>query len=447
VSVAERLVTAGMSPAEAGRKAAMFGSLEREFGPAPYQWFVPGRVELLGKHTDYAGGRSLVCAVERGFCLLARARDDSVLTVLDCHSRERVSLTAPGGQATSPPSSAASGWAIYPATVLARVSRDFGITRGLDLALTSDLPAAAGLSSSSAFTVGTFLALAAVNNLQAHPAFPAALPTPLRCADYLGRVENGMPFEGFAGAAGVGTLGGCQDQTAILCSIPGEVGQFCFDPVTFERRIPFPELHVLVVALSGVVAAKTGAAMESYNAAARAVHEIERRWREASGRQDRSLARAAASGPGARGDLARLVADDPVLRPRLEQFLEESAELVPAAAEALHRRDLGRFGTLVDRSQLAAERGLRNQTPETIHLQRSARSLGAVAASAFGAGFGGSVWAMVEANRAERFLEDWKAGYEAAFPARAAEEGGGQADWFVTRPGPAATRIRESHRT
>ena len=53
------------------------------------------------------------------------------------------------------------------------------------------------------------------------------------------------------------------------------------------------------------------------------------------------------------------------------------------------------FGDLVDRSQQLAERRLGNQVPETIELARSARELGARAASAFGAGFGGSVWALV----------------------------------------------------
>jgi galactokinase len=43
--------------------------------------YVPGRVEFLGKHTDYAGGRSLLMAVERGFRLLAAPREDGALHV------------------------------------------------------------------------------------------------------------------------------------------------------------------------------------------------------------------------------------------------------------------------------------------------------------------------------------------------------------------------------
>src|SRR3954469_11127256 len=44
-------------------------------------WWVPGRIEFLGKHTDYAGGRSLVCATERGFAVVARPRADDKVRV------------------------------------------------------------------------------------------------------------------------------------------------------------------------------------------------------------------------------------------------------------------------------------------------------------------------------------------------------------------------------
>ena len=39
-------------------------------------WWVPGRVEVFGKHTDYAGGRSLLCAIERGFHVASRPRHE-----------------------------------------------------------------------------------------------------------------------------------------------------------------------------------------------------------------------------------------------------------------------------------------------------------------------------------------------------------------------------------
>src|SRR6185369_2257727 len=81
---------AGLSGAEAERKARLFDLAEQRLASLtgrPSQdapgWFVPGRIEVLGKHTDYAGGRSLLCAVERGFCIVARPRADAVVRIAD----------------------------------------------------------------------------------------------------------------------------------------------------------------------------------------------------------------------------------------------------------------------------------------------------------------------------------------------------------------------------
>ena len=93
-------------------------------------------------------------------------------------------------------------------------------------------------------------------------------------------------------------------------------------------------------------------------------------------------------------------------------------------------------GTLVDRSQQAAEDLLGNQVPETVALARLARELGAHAASSFGAGFGGSVWALVDALRADAFKEDWLAAYAARHPAAAT-----RAEAFLARPGPGAGTV------
>jgi galactokinase len=93
-------------------------------------------------------------------------------------------------------------------------------------------------------------------------------------------------------------------------------------------------------------------------------------------------------------------------------------------------------GALVDRSQRGAEEWLGNQVPETVMLARSAREEGALAASAFGAGFGGSVWALTRADGAGAFSRRWQARYCAAFPGRAA-----RAQFFETRPGPPAVRL------
>ncbi|MDO4558781.1 MAG: galactokinase, partial [Planctomycetia bacterium] len=103
-------------------------------------------------------------------------------------------------------------------------------------------------------------------------------------------------------------------------------------------------------------------------------------------------------------------------RNRLRHFEQESRICVPSAVAALRRGDLRRFGEIAEESQRAAEELLGNQVPETIQLVRLAKDLGAVASSAFGAGFGGSVWALVEESRKQAFSGEWLRRYTDAFP-------------------------------
>jgi len=93
--------------------------------------------------------------------------------------------------------------------------------------------------------------------------------------------------------------------------------------------------------------------------------------------------------------------------------------------------EVDKIGVLIDRSQDGAERLLCNQVPETIALARLARDLGAVAASAFGAGFGGSVWAMVKTDRAKDFASEWAVRYRSRF--KIPQD---RSAFFSTRAGP-----------
>lgn len=401
-------------------------------------WHVPGRVELLGKHTDYAGGRSLLAALDRGLVIGMAPRGDATVTFLDTASRARAAFTL------DPALVPLTGrWAGYPMTVARRIARNFPhARRGADLALASDLPSASGMSSSSALIVATFLALAEANELQATDTWREHLATPEALAEYLGCIENGQSFGPLAGDRGVGTFGGSQDHTAIVCCRAGQVSRYSFGPVTFEGTVPWPEGMELVVAVSGVRSRKSGPQQAAFNRLSLGTREILRRWREASGSEAVTLAAAAAE-PGASAAIDRLLEGgaDPefpasFLVNRFRQFVRESFEIIPAAAAALERGDLAEFGRQVDASQSGAEEGLGNQVPETIHLAHRARSLGAYAASSFGAGFGGSVWAMVERDAVDSFGHAWMDGYRREFPAAAR-----RALYFRSALGPGARRL------
>ena len=97
-----------------------------------------------------------------------------------------------------------------------------------------------------------------------------------------------------------------------------------------------------------------------------------------------------------------------------------------------------RFGEIAAASQAGAERALENQIAETIGLVTLAKEHGALGASAFGAGFGGSVWALVHAAEVETFCEQWSAAYARAFPSVA-----GRGQVFDTFPSPSAFELVE----
>ncbi len=404
-------------------------------GPESCAWFVPGRIEVLGKHTDYAGGRSLVCAVEQGFVVAAAPRDDDVVRVHDVAGGGRAEMRLGGERGPLP-----TGWQRYPATVVRRVARNFpSARRGADVAFLSDLPPASGMSSSSAFMVSVFLALAGVNTLEQEEAYRREIASAEDLAGYLATVENGHSFGALTGDGGVGTFGGSEDHTAMLCCRAGQLSQYAFCPVRHERQVPCPPARRFVVAVSGIRAEKTGAAKDAYNRASLAVRAIVDLWRAASGREESSLA-AVVAGAGAaevRAAIERAAVDGfttSALLDRFDQFVAESLDIVPAAAEALAEGAIARFGALVDRSQALAGRCLGNQVPETVALARLARELGAEAASAFGAGFGGSVWALVPVAAADGFARGWEDAYRRAFPHAGPT-------FLVTRAGAAASRL------
>ncbi|MEO6445822.1 MAG: galactokinase family protein [Gemmatimonadaceae bacterium] len=438
----QQLLRVGMSPAQAAIKAAMFCRCDAALdglgsqSEQRYSVWVPGRIEVLGKHTDYAGGRSLLAAVERGFAVRLATRSDARIRVVDV-SGEQTCETALDPQASGPPGH----WSNYVATVGRRLARNFPeARRGVDLAFDSDLPVAAGMSSSSALMIAVFVALAKSNDLRSSETFRRAIFSREELASYLGAVENGESYRSLEGDTGVGTFGGSQDHTAIMCTEAGSVVQYSFGPVRREAAYKLPATHTFVIGASGVLAEKTAGARDGYNRASEMVRHLLGAWNRATGRDDATLADAVRSSPGAPDEL-RAVArrsatpeySAEALGNRLEQFLLEAFELIPQAASILARGSLAELGDVVDRSQRASELRLGNQVPETIALAASARTLGATAASAFGAGFGGSVWALVPLGSAPAFIDAWAAAYRERFP-----EAASRAEFFVTPAGPGA---------
>ena len=281
--VARQLADAGVEPAEVPDRVALIArtveGFESWMGRSPsWGWLVPGRIEVFGKHTDYAGGRSLVAAVPRGFAVAAAPRRDGRVTARDVRWASAMEVD------TADHTRVFHGWSNYVAVVARRLARNFpGAALGADVTFMSDLPRAAGVSSSSALVVGIALALMRVAALDQRPEWREAIHDQLDLAGYLGAVENGLTFRTLAGTSGVGTHGGSEDHNAILNCRPGRVSAFAYVPTRPAGEAVMPPDWRFILMTSGVEAAKAGAARGRYNRASLATQALVDVWRRYTG--------------------------------------------------------------------------------------------------------------------------------------------------------------------
>lgn len=121
----------------------------------------PGRIEFIGNHTDYNGGLVLGASVDLGVRVDVARRDDSALILHSKNTAESVTLE----DGSIVRQSAGKSWANYALGVIDQFNRaNMPITGGLDIAVSSNLPAGAGMSSSAAFELATAYALAGLFN-------------------------------------------------------------------------------------------------------------------------------------------------------------------------------------------------------------------------------------------------------------------------------------------
>ena len=180
--LAERLSHRGLQRSEVPSKVSLFTSaaerlLSEGVSPttAAVPFWVPGRIEIVGKHTDYAGGRSLLCAAPKGLAVVSCRRTDSRCRL---YSSEGGIPRRPVEILISPqPTHLAEidGWARHAAIATRRLSANFALSGGADVAFESDLPEASGMSSSSAIVCGSFLAIAQASSRRVY-VFPVVTP-------------------------------------------------------------------------------------------------------------------------------------------------------------------------------------------------------------------------------------------------------------------------------
>ncbi len=380
------------------------GAFADRFGVAPNRIFrSPGRVNLIGEHTDYSLLPVLPMAIDRAVYLAVGPGTDGRIVAESATEAEPFEAAVDGlGRPWE-------GWHRYLVAAIETIVPD---RAGARLFIDSDLPATGGLSSSSAFSVGVLAAL-----------------------DHVWR--RGHQREDFIELAAaaerrIGVESGAMDQTVIALAQRDHALRIDFDPITV-RHVPIPDDIRVVAAYSGSPAPKGGSAREQYNlrvvacrAAALLLGDllgIEMRTppvlgdvAEAAG--EAVLGRLPAMATAV--EVANRLGVDPTVMTGLTKgsfdpmaplpvevvarHVVSEAGRVDEAETALRTADLTELGRLLN----ASHRSLQEfgaSSPALDRLTAAMREAGAAGARITGAGFGGYAVAMCRPDKVEDLVE------------------------------------------
>jgi galactokinase len=329
-------------------------------------WAAPGRVNLIGEHTDYNDGFVLPFALPQLTVVAATARPEPTWTVWSEQSGERIQLDR--ADVTEP--GRVTGWGAYVAGVIWAL-RDAGFeVPGARLAIASDVPLGAGLSSSAALESAVLTALADLGGL--------ALPADDR-PGLAQRAENRY----------VGVPSGIMDQSASIRCRAGHALFLDCRSLAVEH-IPFDldpaGLAVLVLDSRAPHRHVTG----EY-AARRAACEAAARGLGVPALRDVPV-------DGLDAALARF--DDPVVRRRVRHVVTENQRVLDTVA-LLRTGRVREIGPLLTASHASMRDDFEITVPEVNTAVESALGAGAYGARMTGGGFGGCVLALVDADRTE----------------------------------------------
>ncbi|MBX9472556.1 galactokinase [Microcella sp.] len=372
---------------------------EAVFGHAPDGlWSAPGRVNLIGEHTDYNEGFVLPFAIDRRTVIALGARDDRRVRVASTFADElaEIDLDALAPQALD-------GWSAYPlgvAWAFSEFGADLGAVPGVDLFIDSDVPVGAGLSSSAAIESAVALALNDVWQLGLDRRTLARVGQ---------RAEN----------VAVGAPTGIMDQSA---SLLGQVDHAVF----LDCRSLESELVPLGLAEAGLAILVIDTGVKHSHAT--------------GGYGERRAAcerGAAAMGASSLRDLtvddlprAQQLLDDVTFR-RIRHVITENQRVLDTVA-VLRAEGASAIGELLDASHRSMRDDFEISVPELDLAVETAVGAGAIGARMTGGGFGGAAIALVKVDDLSRV--------QVAIDNAFGEHAFGQPDTFVVTASDGAAR-------
>lgn len=323
-------------------------------------WSAPGRINLIGEHTDYNGGYVLPFALLHRLAVAAAPREDETLTLTTVGTDGELRHAEPVLLSQLRPGRPC-GWAAYPAGV-AWVLRQHGLDQGADLVLAGNIPVGAGLASSAAVECATALTLLGIAG--------HGEPDPARrveIARWGQRVENEF----------LGVPTGVLDQTASMCCVADHA-------LFFDTRSGAREQVPLDLARAGLDMLVIDTRVEHSHAE--------------SGYADRRHETARAATLLELDSLGELTTDrlpsalrelPSELQPLVRHVVTENARVL-RTVDHLREGHVDAIGPLLDASHASLRDDYRVSCPELDLAVTTAREAGGLGARMTGGGFGGS---------------------------------------------------------
>jgi galactokinase len=364
------------------------------------RWRAPGRVNLIGEHTDYNEGFALPFAIPHGVTATVTPRDDEQVSIRSAQETDRhivaIAELAPA---------AVSGWAAYPAGALWALMEDGAQPpprAGFDITIDGDVPLGAGLSSSAAVVCST---IAALDEALGAGRSPTELVRLSR------RAENDF----------VGAPTGGMDQTASMLCTAGHAlfidardmstRQVAFDPAAAGLAVLVTDSRVSHAHADGAYRERRGACMRAAQIlGVRALRDVPL--------ADLPAALDRLPDGDTRGVTRHIVTED-------ERVLQTVA--------LLDAGDIEGIGPLLDAAHDSMRDDFKASAPEVDVAVDAARAAGALGARITGGGFGGCTITLARAADVERI--------EAAVSAEFAARGWEDPRFWVTNPSTGTRRL------
>lgn len=355
--------------------------LHRErFGCEPRIFAAPGRVNLIGEHTDYADGFVMPAAIDFATFAAISPRKDGLVMIHSENYQEQVKY-----RLDELPARGSGQWSDYPLGVLWALRKERIELPGLSLTLNGDVPVGAGLSSSAAVEVAAMVAVLKLAG--------AKVPLP-SVAQLCQRAENEY----------VGASTGIMDQFIACCGAKNNA--LLLDCRSLQYRLaPIPEDVSLVISNTMVKHSHAGGEYNTRRAEVEEGTAILRRHRpEIKKLRDATME-----------DLAKWGSEMPegVLK-RTRHVITEDIRTV-AAAEALESGNMPKLGRLLYEAHESYRDDFEGSCPEAdVLVELASKQAGCIGARLTGGGFGGCTVNLVKTAQAREFSENLRSGYKKA---------------------------------